>query len=266
MPNQETQLEIKQRGLATQEPSVGALIQSVIASGVTKDNVEVLEKMLAMKERMDAKAAEREFATAFVQLQKELPSIPGARPIPDRNGKVKFHYANFDDIDTIVRPICLKNGFTYAFHEGGIDNGRVTVIMTLQHCGGFSRQIPYSVRIGGGPPGANESQADVSGHSYAQRGAIESGLSLRMIGGREDARAEGAAITPGEAAELKRRVLACKANESQFLAVAAASDYESIPSEKLELLQDMLTRRESKVGKKETPHAEEQDADGNFKF
>lgn len=224
--------------------SVADMLKAVVDKGITQENVGALEKLCDLYERMEAKNAEKEFATAFVQLQRDIPTIMGGRPIPDKNGNVKFRYANFEDIDSIVRPICLRHGFTYAFKESGIENGRITVTMLLQHSGGHCREIPYSVRVGGGPPGASESQADVSGHSYAQRGALESGLALRIVGAREDAKMEGGPITADQAFELERRVKETNSDVGAFLKYAGATKFSEIAESKFDMLDQLLTKKE----------------------
>lgn len=230
--------------VARPQPSVADMLRAVVDKGITQENVGALEKLCDLYERMEAKNAEKDFATAFVQLQQDIPTIMGGRPIPDKQGNVKFRYANFEDIDAIVRPICLRHGFSYAFKESGIENGRITVTMMLQHSGGHCREIPYSVRVGNGPPGASESQADVSGHSYAQRGALESGLALRIVGAREDAKMEGGPITAEQAEELSRRVAETNSDRTAFLKYAGAPDFKSIASSRYDSLDDMLSRKE----------------------
>lgn len=231
--------------VARPQPTVADMLAAVIDKGVTQENVAAVGEIVKLYERMEDKKAEKEFAVAFNQLQQELPTITGARGIPDKQGNIKFRYANFDDIDAIVRPICLRNGFSYAFRETGMENGRVTVTMTLQHIGGHSREIPYSVRIGSGPPGANESQADGSGHSYAQRGALESGLSLRIVGGRDDARMEGGPITADKAFELERRVKETNSDETAFLKFAGGvKKFSEIPASRYDDCDAMLARKE----------------------
>lgn len=230
--------------VARPQPSVADMLRAVVDKGITQENVGALEKLCDLYERMEAKNAEKEFASAFVQLQQDIPTIMGGRGIPDKHGNIKFRYANFEDIDAIVRPICLRHGFSYAFKESGIDNGRITVTMLLQHSGGHCREIPYSVRVGNGPPGASESQADVSGHSYAQRGALESGLALRIVGAREDAKMEGGPITADQAFELERRVKETNSDVVAFLKYAGAWDFKSIASSRYDSLDDMLSRKE----------------------
>lgn len=220
------------------------LMQSMVASGITADNVSAFTELVKLAEHMEDRTAKREFAAAFIELQKELPTIEGFRPIPDKHGNVKFRYANFDDIDEIVRPICLRHGFSYAFHETRKEGNSVTVTMTLQHAGGHFREVPYTVRIGAGPPNAGESQADISGHSYAQRGAIESGLSLRVVGATDDARMEGSKITQEQADELAHRVQMTNSNSEAFLKFAGAASFAEILSGKYPILDEFLRRKE----------------------
>lgn len=228
-----------------QPRSVADLLSLVVERGISADNVAAFTQLVQLH-REEVKAnAERAFAEGFIELQKALPTIPGSRVVPGRNqGEVRFKYANFDDIDAIVRPLCLQHGFSYSFRETAIESGRVTVTMTLQHAGGHSREIPYSVRIGSGPPGASESQADVSGHSYAKRGAIESGLSLRIVGERDDARMEGGPITVEQADELARRVAETNSDRAAFLKLAGSPDFKGIMSSKFDMLDQLLTRKE----------------------
>lgn len=232
--------------LTRPQPTVADMLHLVVERGISTENVAAFKELVQLHREEVKLNAEKEFAAAFVALQKELPTIQGTRGIPDKHDNIKFRYANFEDIDAIVRPICLRNGFTYAFRETAIEGGRVTVTMTLQHTGGHSREIPYSVRIGSGPPGANESQADGSGHTYAQRGALESGLSLRIVGAREDAKMEGGPVSPEVAFELERRLNEVNGDKGIFLKVAGAATFAAIPASKYDLLDGMLKKKEAK--------------------
>lgn len=220
------------------------MMQQMVEKGITAENVAAFTELVKLSEHVEDRHAKRLFAESFLELQKELPIIQGYRTIPDKQGRPKFAYANFEDIDAIVRPICLRHGFTYAFHESAVENGRTTVVMTLQHSGGHAREIPYSVRAGSGPYGASESQADVSGHTYAQRGAIEAGLSLRIIGNKEDARMEGGPITAEQADELEKRVALLNQDHGRFLKWLQAASYAEIPSGKYAMADQFLAKRE----------------------
>ncbi len=217
--------------------SIAEVFKAVLATNISKENLEVAKQLL----EMDAK---QKFNTAFAALQAELPVIEGVRGIPDKQGNIKFRYANFEDLDDKVRPVCLKHGFTYSFREIANENGRTTVSMTLAHSGGHEREIPYSVRTGSGPPGASLEQADGSTHTYAKRGALESGLCLRVVGQRTDAKMEGGPITAEQAESIEKRVALLNIDKAKFLGWLQAKTYAEIASSKYDMADDELSKRE----------------------
>lgn len=220
--------------------SIESAFRAVVHGSLDGQKLAVLKELLAMD-------AVRKFNAAFVTLQSEMPTIIGAREIPDRYGNVKFRYANFEDIDDVVRPICLRNGFTYSFRESAYENGRATTTMTLMHSGGHFIEIPCTVRIGGGPPGTSEAQNDGGAHTYGKRNALEMGLSLRIVGSRDDARIEGnlkEKITEEQADELERRVHETNSNVAAFLKFAGASKFSEIPANRYDDCDQMLRRKE----------------------
>jgi hypothetical protein len=231
--------------VAKPQPSIADMLSAVVQAGVTADNVHVLDKLVAVYERTQDRDAEKAFAKAFIELQRELPTIPGTRGVPDKQGNIKFVYANFDDIDAIVRPICLKHGFSYSFRESAMAEGKVTMVMTLTHEAGHSRETPYTVRIGSGPPGTSESQNDVGGHTYAKRGALESGLSLRVIGEKPDPRNEGTPITAEQADAIEKRVALLNQDHGRFLKWLGVAKYSELTSKKYQQADEFLTKKEN---------------------
>ena len=224
--------------------TVADMLRLVVDKGISSENVAAFKELVQLHREEIKLNAEKEFAAAFVRLQRQLPVIMGGRGVPDKHGNIKYKYANFEDIDAIVRPLCLDNDFSYSFREGGVENGRITTIMTLTHAGGHSREIPYSVRIGAGPPNSTEPQADGAAHTYGQRGAMEKGLALRIVGDREDARMEGGPVMAEQADELERRVALLNQPHDKFLKWLGARTYKDIPASKYEQADEFLSKKE----------------------
>jgi hypothetical protein len=236
---------VPQGAIAKHEPtgalSLESAFRAVVEGTIKQEHVAVMKELLAMD-------AERKFNTAFVELMGDIPKLVGCRGVPDRNGNIKFEYANFEDIDEIVRPICLRRGFCYSFKETGYGDGRVTTTMLLTHSGGHTREIPCTVRIGQGPPGTSEAQNDAGAHTYGKRGALEMALSLRIIGARDDAKMigdESKKLTPDQATEIERRAKEVNANIPALLKFAAAASFAEIQASKYAELDAMLRRKES---------------------
>lgn len=235
--------------LATRpEPmNVGMMLQTIAEKGITEASVAVMTQLVALKERMDAKEAEREFAAAFVALQGEMPKVTAMKAVKNNDGSLRYTFAPYEDIMRQVQPSLVSHGFTVTF-DNKIDDARVTILCTLMHTSGHSRSNSFTARIGKGPPGSSESQADGSANTYAKRFALCNALNI-VIEKDDDARAVGGApLLPATMKELKERLAAVKGDEAKFLAVAQAAHWEAIPASKYEELDEMLFRKEVKAG------------------
>lgn len=211
---------------------VAKMMQAVIDKGISQENVAVMEKLVELYERMEAKDAEKQFAVAFRNLQSEIPVIIADRDVPDRNGNLRYKFAAYEDVMEKVRPLLERHGFTVSFSMTYGD-ARVIQHCTLQHTGGHSRTNQFAVRAGDGPPGASASQADGAAATYAKRFALCAALNITIERGDTDAapqdvKLEGEPITPEQVIYLKEQVKDTGANEVRFLEMAGVKTYEEI--------------------------------------
>ena len=97
-------------------------------------DIEKLERMLAMKERLDSKAAEIEFNVAMSRVQAEIkPIIANAKGQNNR-------YATYAQIDEAIRPIYTRHGFSLSFNTGeNAVESEINVLCYVSHVAGFSR-------------------------------------------------------------------------------------------------------------------------------
>ena len=234
--------------LALAQPSPGQLIKAVIDKGVTAESVGVVERLVALQERMDAKAAEREFAKAFNSLQSEMPIIKATKPVPGKdkagNEIIKYHFAPYQDIMEQVRPLLLKHGFTVTFSMG-FNEGRIIQTCTLMHTGGHSRSNQFMARIGSGPPGSSEAQGDGAASTYAKRFALCNALNIvtEVDTDGQDARNEGAPISFEQVAYLKELLAESKADLPAFLKFAGAETLETIGTARYDSLVKALHKK-----------------------
>lgn len=239
------ELQKNEHGIAptqSEPPSVGHLLQAVISTGVTAENVGAVEKIVALYERMQEKDAEKEFAKAFNALQADTPRVQAKKAVPNNDGTVRYKFAPYEDIMEQVRPMLQKHGFTVTFSTR-YEETRLVKICTLQHTSGHSKLNEFAVRIGKGPPGSSDTQADGAAGTYAKRFALCDALNI-VVEKDDDARAEGATITEDQAQELERRVKATGSREDFFLKFAGAKTYAEIPASKYSLLDESLRKKE----------------------
>ena len=239
--------------LATREPQtlaianssdpVAGMLEAVIKQGVTTQNVAALEQLVGLYERMQDRDAEKQFAIAFSALQADTPSIQAVKPVPSRDGTVKYRYAPYDVVMDEVRPLLVKHGFTVTFSTDYKD-GRVIQECTLQHIGGHKRTNRSMARVGNGPPGSSEAQADGAASTYAKRKALCDCLNI-IVETDTDARSEGAPITQDQADELRKRVRACGADEAAFLKFAGVGFFEDIGADRYAACSAAIAKKEA---------------------
>lgn len=212
--------------------NVAEILQAAVQGGVTGDKVAVVKELVALQERMEQRAAEKAFARAFNALQADMPSVQAASVVKNNDGSERYKFAEYADIMGHVRPFLLKHGFTVAFSMK-VDEGRVTQICALTHVDGHSKSNEFSVRIGKGPPGSSESQADGAAGTYAKRHALCSALNIVIEkdtdGVATDAREIGAPIPPDKVQYLREQCRELGGNaEAQLLNVAGVAKLEQI--------------------------------------
>lgn len=236
--------EMPRHELAVVQPTPLALMEKVIAGGLTADSVGVMERLVNLDREMRKDDAARQFNSAFNALQSEMPAVEADRPVPDKLGNTKYLYAPFESIMAQVKPLLLKHGFALSFSMDFRD-GRVIQHCTLSHIGGHSRTNTFMARVGGGPPGSSEAQGDGAASTYAKRFALCGALNIvieRDVDGA-DARKEGAPVSFEQAETLRELVKEVKADESAFLKYAGAFDYQDIGSARYDALFAALQRK-----------------------
>lgn len=139
-----------------------------------------LERMLEMKEKIDAQSAKAAFDAAFSKASAEFPEIP----LNGENKHQKTKYALLKDILSGVRPILSKHGLALSFSTE-VDKDFVTVTAELSHEGGHSKRnsIPLPRDTGAG---RNAVQAVGSSQTYGQRYTAQAILGLSLGEDTED--------------------------------------------------------------------------------
>lgn len=213
--------------------SVAQMLHALIEKGDPEKNIGVVERLIALQERQDAKHAERMFAQAFHALQSETPGIEATVPVPDKHGNVRYYFAAYENIMAQVQPLLVKHGFSVTF-DSEFKEDRLVMRCTLLHVGGHSRTTTQYMRTSA-PYGANDSQADGATTTMAKLYALCSALNI-VIERDSDARNEGDPVSFEQAATLKEMVKEARADEKKFLAYAGAATYEEIGANRYQQL------------------------------
>jgi hypothetical protein len=190
-------------------------------------NVEKLERLLAIQERLLADQRKTAYFAALARLQASLPQIAKAGSILDRDGKTRNRYAKIEDIDVAIRPLCAEEGFSFSFDStpAGVYS------CAMQHRDGHVETKTVTLPVDSGA-GRNAVQSAGSTISYAKRYLL--GMHLHLVTRDEDDDGNGRApITAEQATELRATLAEVGGNEEKFLRYVGVDSFEAIPADKL---------------------------------
>ncbi|MEM9762122.1 MAG: ERF family protein [Pseudomonadota bacterium] len=182
--------------MAAEPRESGAMLAMIERVAMTPGaNVEAMDRLLAMHERMEAKGAQQAFTAALPAMLADLPQI-------EKMGKAdRYKFAKWEHVQASITPVLSAHGFSFnAYPETAQENGViwVTVRATLSHASGHAEHASIRLRCEG-PKGTNEAQAFGSTTSYARRYLAGMMLNLAFSDVNADDDGRGGARNKGDA-------------------------------------------------------------------
>jgi len=136
---------VKKRAVKTDLPATPEnMLMTALQSGMS---IEVIEKLLTLKERIEKNEAEKAYQEAMSKFQAECPVIPKKKPVKNKDGKTtRYKYAPIDDIVPIVYPIMTKNNLSFTVKtrlETKDEIAGMTAIAKISHILGHSEETDF---------------------------------------------------------------------------------------------------------------------------
>lgn len=185
------EVAVKARGEVAERESGGeSNIMLIIAEAARNPNVDVdkLERLLAMSERVSEREAKAAYFAAMSEMQDELPSIVERGEINIGSGKAQ-KYALWEDINKAIKPVLKRHGFALSFRTGLLDT-KITVTGVLSHAQGHSEET--TIHLPSDTSGSkNAVQAVGSSTSYGKRYTASALLNLTSGGDDDDGQSAG---------------------------------------------------------------------------
>lgn len=174
--------------------SYGDSLLQVIAKAARDPAVDIdkMERLLQMQERVQDREAEVSFSSAFAKMQPELPAINMRGQIVHK-GNVISDYAEWSDVAKAITPVLSRYGFSLSFKPTEV-GGKVAVCATLRHEDGHTDSSTLSLPTD--TSGAkNAVQAVGSTLTYGKRYSAILLLNIRVEGDDDDGAASGPKIS-----------------------------------------------------------------------
>lgn len=225
----------RQESAAVIQAGESATILQVIqrAAADPQCDIEKMERLMAMHERMKAQQAEAEFTIAMSSAQSEM------RPISAdaENRQTKSKYATYAKLDNALRPIYTKHGFSLSFNSGEARSSEeIRIICYASHSAGHTRTYMIDMPADGkGAKGGDvmtKTHAVGSGASYGMRYLLK--MIFNVAVGETDDDGNGAArpriITQVQMLRLQAVLSQCSKG-TQKLFAESWPDAGSMPAE-----------------------------------
>lgn len=242
--------------LAKREPTIMEIIREMAMSPNARDQVEVMKEMIAMKERVEDRAALQAFGQALHNLQSALHPIVKDTEIVVK-GKVRSRFASFESIDDVVRPLMDQHGFAFQMSETAIEGNMRVFVGTLIHEQGHEK--PLMVRL---PLDKSEFRSEVQSEaatiSYARRQLYK--LHFNIVEYDEENPALVEPISEEELKDLNTKIIDTKANLKAFCGYFNVASLKDLKKADLSAAHEMLDQkaaRQKDVAAKEAKQAEQ---------
>ena len=220
----------------SQEPEeMSGLVRLAIQEKVP---VEVLERIVALQERVSAQNARSAFFDALSRFQNDVPPIHKGQKaeIATKSGaRYGYTYASLDEIARAIRGPLQENGLSYAWTVEESGGNSLSVVCVLRHIMGHEERsgFPVPVDTAAAMSGAQKHGAALT---YGKRQSLTSVLGLTTtdddVDGADLGRDPGT-ITEEQAADLRALGDEVGQDWGKFLAWAQIERLEDLPAAKL---------------------------------
>ena len=237
--------------LAAPAQMEGATLLSVISRAAADPgtDVEKMERLMLMYERVEAKRAESSFNDAMSDAQARMRTIGADANNPQTRSK----YASYGKLDKALRPIYTDNGFSLSFDTGkDAPEGCVRVLCYVSHKAGHSRTYHVDMPADGkGAKGGDvmtKTHAVGAGMSYGMRYLLK--MIFNVAVGEEDVDGNDVGpierITEAQEIQINEMLEATGSDKAKFLKWLKVDSVSAIPAKSFDSVMATLRAKESK--------------------
>lgn len=183
-------------------------LMAVIARAASDPSVDIekMDRLLQMQERLEQRAAEADFNEAMTKAQIEMGRVKTNKD----NSQTHSRYADYAALDKVLRPIYTRHQFALSFSTTeGAPEGSVRVVAFVSR-GRFTRQYHVDMPTDGKGAKGNDvmtkTHATGAAMTYGMRYLLKMIFNVAIGEDDTDGNMPGAAITQEQADEIKKLI------------------------------------------------------------
>lgn len=236
--------------VAVDDGAESSLIRLAIERGV---DVEVLERLVALQERVTERNARAAFFEALAGFQEDCPvirKVSTAKIDTRSGGQFSYTFAPLEEVTQTIRPHLRRHGLSYSWDVEPGDK-HLSVICVLRHVDGHEERASFPVPIDGGAR-MSAAQANGAALTYGKRQSLTSVLGLTTADEDKDAArrhaVDASELTDREAADLSALMDEVGVDRKRFLAWLGVDSIAAIRKHELPRAIKALERRRNGGG------------------
>lgn len=228
--------------------TAGQMIMFAIERGAS---IETMEKLVALKERIEDRDASKAFAQAMADFQAECPLIrkTSKAKIPTAGGgSYSYTYAELDEIVATIAPYVKKHGFAYTWDTRVEKDGMMSVTIKIRHTAGHSETSSFTLPTDTKSAMSSQQKMAAAG-TFAKRQTLIAGFGLTTTDEDTDAveRVDPTPITDDQLTILEDLLKEKNVNRQKLIEHFEAESLAKLPAtsyaEALRILQSAKPRK-----------------------
>jgi len=180
-------------------------------------DIDKLERLMAMHERMQELAAKAAFNDAMSAAQGEMEPISKNASNP----QTRSRYASYDALDAEARPIYTKHGFSISYDTGESTKPEHVLVLAYVSKGAYSKtyriEMPADGKGAKGGDVMTKTHAAMAAVSYGKRGLLKAIFNLAEGEGDKDGNGPEPCLSEQQVADLKALMTEVNADRTAFL-------------------------------------------------
>lgn len=209
-----------------------AAIMQVIERAARDPSVDIdkMERLIAMRERMYEREAELEYDRAMSLAQKAMSAVRADA----NNPQTKSRYASYFALDNAVRPIYTEHGFSLSFDTAdGAPDGFIRIVCKVAHPSGHRERphidMPADGKGAKGGDVMTKTHATGSAVTYGKRYLLGMIFNIAVGGDVDGNAADGETISEEQRDELQELIDANGADIAKFCTFMKVEALAEIP-------------------------------------
>lgn len=204
--------------------NVGEILRLAVEKGAS---IEQMKGILDLQERIERRAAEADFRTAFARFQGECPPVKHDQVVDfvtKAGRRTSYSHASLGQIARTINPILGRYGLSYSWESTNVE-GMMVVTCLVSHVSGHNVSAKFGLPAKGGTDSMSEAQQYASTLTYAKRQSLVQALGLTTADSDADG-ADMAQIVNAAEGDNTNRVTEAQAANLRALAEEVGADRE----------------------------------------